>query len=204
MRHLEHIERTARRQAIPQEMGVDVPLHVTGEQHPPLPVSDVEDHGDVVDAPALVRRMERYLTRTRPEDAHRDTVEAEGVTRRQQHPARGGSRQGLPECSIAGPSADHAWFGDHRHAVALQQQGQTSHVVLVGVRQQGKVQPPIPGRDTFIEQGQEPVGIRPAVDQHARASWTLDEHGVPLADVQDRDPQTAVSLPAGQGAGRQK
>jgi len=202
--HLEHVDGAAGGQAVMEELWVDLLLHVTGQQHPSSPVADVQHDRDVVDAPALIRRPKRHLTGTWPEDPDGDAVQAQRVTRREQHTACRRSSQGLTERAIPGSCPDHARIGHHWHAIAFQEQRQTGCVVLVRVRQDGKVQPSVPGRDAFVKESQESIGIGASIDQHARTAGALHEHGVALSHVQDRDPKATIGVPTRERAGHEQ
>jgi hypothetical protein len=204
VRHLEHVDGAAGGQAVMEELRVDLLLHVTGQQHPSSPVADVQHDRDVVDAPPFIRRPKRHLTGTWPEDPDGDAVQAQRVTRREQHTACRRSSQGMTERPIPRPCPDHARIGHHRHAVAFQEQRQAGCVVLVRMRQDSEVQPSVPGRDAFVKESQESIGIGASIDQHARAAWALHEHGVALPHVQDRDPQATIRAATRQGAGQEQ
>ena len=85
------------------------------------------------------------------------------------------------------------------HAVALEEQRQAGDVVLVRVGQHDEVDAPVPGRQLRIEDDEQPIGIRSAVDEHPAAGVTLDEDGVALSDIEDGHPQATVRP----GRGRQ-
>lgn len=87
VRHLEHVDGAAGREAVLEDLRVDLLLHVTRQQHPPLPVADVQHDRDVVDAATFIRRVEGHLAGTWPEDPDDDAVQAQRVTRREQYPA---------------------------------------------------------------------------------------------------------------------
>ena len=60
-------------------------------------------------------------------------------------------------------------------------------MILVGVAEDHGLDPTVPWRDATIELDEEPVRVRPAVDQQAAAVRTLDEDGIALPDIEDRD-----------------
>jgi len=198
VRDLEHIDGSAAGQAVPEELWVDVLLHVPGQQHPSLAVADVQYHRDVVDASSLIRRAQWHLARSRPEHADRDAVEGERVAGRQQDATYGRSAQHLSKRLVTGPSADHAGLSDDRHAIAFQEERQPRRVILVWMGQDRQVEAAVPSGDPFVEQRQELIGVGTAIDQHARAARPLHEHGITLSHVQDRDAQTAVGPAAGE------
>ena len=60
-------------------------------------------------------------------------------------------------------------------------------MVFVRVRQDHGIDPTIPRRDSSIERDQQAVGVRTTINQQPPASRTLDEDGIALPDVEDRD-----------------
>ena len=91
---------------------------------------------------------------------------------------------------------------DPPHPVALEQQRQTGDVVLVRVRQDDRVDPPVPRRDPPVERDEQPVGIGAAVDEQPPAARALDEDRVALPDIEDRDPGDAARPADDDGARR--
>ena len=65
-------------------------------------------------------------------------------------------------------------------------------MILVRVGEDEQVDPAIPRRQSRVERDEQPVRVRPAVDQQATAATALDEDRVALADVEDRHPDAAV------------
>ena len=100
-----------------------------------------------------------------------------------------GPRQPIEPGRVARSRPAHPGLEHPADAVAVEQEGQAGDVVLVRVRQDDRVDPPVPRRDPPIELDEQPVGIRPAIDQQAAAARALDEDGVALPDVEDRDPR---------------
>ena len=74
---------------------------------------------------------------------------------------------------------------DPADAIALEEQGEPGDVVLVRMGQDDRVDPPVPRRDPLVERDEQPVRIRPAVDQQSAAARALDEDRVALADIED-------------------
>ncbi len=102
------------------------------------------------------------------------------------------ARNGGPEGPIARSGAQHPRLSDDSHPVPLEEQREAGDVILVRVRQDDDVEPAVECRDPLVEEDRKPVGIGAPVDQDATSPGTLDEHGVALAHVEDRDPQPTV------------
>ena len=95
--------------------------------------------------------------------------------------------------------AGQAGLVDAPDPVALQHRDQAGGVVFVGVRQHEDVDPVVPGREPLIELDQEPVRVRPAVDDHPPTLAALDEDPVALPDVEGHDPRHAIrAMPDGE------
>ena len=62
-------------------------------------------------------------------------------------------------------------------------------MILVGMGQDDDVDPPVPRRNPPIELDEEPVRIRPAIDEHSPAAVPLDEDRISLPDIEDGDPR---------------
>ncbi len=80
-------------------------------------------------------------------------------------------------------------------------------MVLVRVAEDQDVDPPIPGREAGVELEDQPIGVRPAVDQQPAAGVAFDQDRVALADVEHRDvdcpvrPRGEARAEDGQGQG---
>ena len=85
------------------------------------------------------------------------------------------------------PGPAHPRFEHASDVVALEQQRETGHVILVRVGQDHGIDPAIPRWDPPIERDQQAVRVRSTINQQPPASRTLDEDGIALADVEDRD-----------------
>jgi len=60
------------------------------------------------------------------------------------------------------------------------------------MREHDEVEATVPGRQPGVEGHEQSVRIGTAVDEQPPAAIALDEYRVPLADVQDGDPDPAV------------
>jgi hypothetical protein len=61
------------------------------------------------------------------------------------------------------------------HAIALQHPDETRDMVLVGVREDDDVDPPVPGWHAGVKLSEDAIRVRPAVDEHPRAVATLHQ-----------------------------
>ena len=64
-------------------------------------------------------------------------------------------------------------------------------MVLVRVRQDDRVDPPVPRRDPLVEDDEEPVRVGAAVDEEPAAARALDEDRVALPDIEHAHPRDA-------------
>jgi hypothetical protein len=178
------------RQVILQERWIDALLDVAHEQH--TTVTDLAEQHDrhVVDPRAAVGRRRRDLAADRPQDAQADVVDVEAIIGRETQPdRRTRSSQVAQPCRIARSRAAHPRLEHPTDLVALEQQRETGDVVLVRMAEDDGVDPPVPGRDAGVEDDHQAVRIGAAVDEQTASARTLDEDGVALADVEDRDPR---------------
>ena len=183
VRHLEHVQA---RQPSGDEDRVHVVLRVAREQEsPPLSLAE-EDHRGVVDPPAAVGRFGRHGPGVRPQDGQQDLVEPDPGAGRE-GAACGAVPQGRVPRDPAGAGAAHAGFVDLPDAVPLQHPDQACDVVLVRMGQHQHVDPAVPRRDAGVQLEQEPVRVRPAVDEHPGPAPALEQDGIPLADVEHHE-----------------
>ena len=175
---------------------VDVLLDVTGEQEPPPVDLTAQDDRDIVDPRAGVGRLIRDRAPVRPEDAEADLVEDEPVAGRELVDAPPARCQLGPEGAVPRPGPAHPRLEQTADAIALEEERQAGHVVLVGVAEDDEVEPAVPGRQAGIEGDDQASGVRPAVDEEPAAVPALDEDRVALADIEDGDVGPVVG-PAG-------
>jgi hypothetical protein len=186
VRDLEQIDR---REALGEQRRVDVLLDVPGQQEAPLTHHPEQHHRHVVDAAAGIRWFGRDLATDGPQHPHRDLVDRQPVSGPDRQAwRRPGSSQSIDPGCVAGSRTAHAGLQDATDPIAIEQQGQPGNMVLVGMREDDRVQPPVPRGDASVELDEEAVRIRPAVDQESTAVGSLDEDRVALTDVEDRDP----------------
>ncbi|HEY6012856.1 MAG TPA: hypothetical protein VIU37_02580 [Candidatus Limnocylindrales bacterium] len=184
-----NLEQVDARQALGEEARVDRLLDIAHQQEAARPGLSEQDHRHVVDAGAAVGRFRRDLAPDRPQDPQGDLVDLQPIAARDDavDRCRGSGQPGEPGC-VTGPGADHARFEDAADAIPIEQHRQAGDVILVGVAEDQRVDPPIPGRDVAVERHQQAVRIGAAVDQQPSAAGALHEDAVALADVEDRDP----------------
>jgi hypothetical protein len=183
------LEQVDLRQSLRQQRWIDVLLDVPGQQEPPLTHDAEQDHRHVVDAGPGIRWLRRDLTADGPQHAHRDLVDRQPVAGPDREAwRRPGPSEPIDPGRVAGSRSAHAGLEDAADTIAIEQQGEPGDMVLVRVRQDDRVEPPVPRRDSPIELDEEPVRIGPAVDQEPPPVGALDEDRVALADIEDGDP----------------
>jgi hypothetical protein len=165
-----HLEEIDAREAGGEQLRVDPVLDVAHQEEPAGPDRAYDDHRDVVDAGAPVGRLGRDAATQRPEHVHRDLVHAHSITRGNAHPLRSPPvGQFAQPCLIPGSRPGHAWFEHAIDVIPGEQQREPRDMVFVRVRQDDRIDPPIPRRDASIECDEETIRVRPAVDQQAAA-----------------------------------
>jgi hypothetical protein len=75
MGHLEHINRPLA-DPVQEQLGIDLLLDIAREQETLLPVTNVENDGDVVDPFPVVGRLERDAVPRRPQNGDVGSIEA--------------------------------------------------------------------------------------------------------------------------------
>lgn len=167
---------------------IDRLLDVTGEQEPAAGDLAEQDDRHVVDARSRVGRLLRYAAGRRPQDAQVDLVDPKPVARGEQASVR---RVGT--CQLCGERGEprsrptHAGLENAPDLVPVEQERDTGDVILVRMGDHDHVESPIPRRQAGVERAEQPVRVRPAVDEQPAAAAALDEDRVSLADVEDRD-----------------
>ena len=175
-----------------EQLRIDVLLDVPGEQHAALAGTDVENDRDVVDALAAVGRHRGDAARKRPEDAETCLVDGQPIAGDEALRNHAAPRELRRERRVAGTWSAHPGFRDRSDPVSGQEEREATGVVLVWVRQHGEVEAPVPRREPRVEKREEPVRVRPCVDEHPGAAPSLEQHRVPLADVEDRKTDPSV------------
>ena len=187
-----HLEKVDGGQATGQETRIDLFLDVTGQQDA-MPVHLAEQHDrHVVDPGTAIGGAFRNRAGIRPQDAKRELVDAQAAPRRQGAPLDAEPDQFGIEGRIARPRAEHPGLEDLPDGIPIEQRREAGCMILMWVGQDHDINAPIPRREVFIERHQEPTRIRPAIDQEARAAPAFNQDGVPLADVEHRDPWDTV------------
>jgi hypothetical protein len=171
---------------------IDLLLDVAGEQELLAAKRPEQDDRDVVDSRPRVRRLIGNAAAVRPKDPESGTVESEFVAGEE---ASGRSIPGperrRPGC-VTRSGSTHPWLGDAADSISGQEERQSGNVILVRVGQDDEVEPSVPRRQSLVERCQQPIRIGTAVDEHPTTTVALDEHGVPLSDIEDRDVEPAI------------
>ena len=183
-----HLKEVDVRQAFGEERRVDAFLDIAHQQEPAGADVTEEDDRHVVDARSAIGRCRRHLTANRPQDPQVDVVHGEAVTGGDREADRRGRCGQLSQPGrVAGAGAAHPRFEDAGDVVALEKQSKTGDMILVRVRQDQRVDAPVPRRDPAVEGDEQSVRIRPSVDQEPTAARALDEDRIALSDIEDRD-----------------
>jgi hypothetical protein len=189
VRHLEHVDV---RQPAPDEDRIDRLLDVARQQEA-SPIDRAEQYDrDIVDAGAGVARLSRHRAGIRPQHVEPDLVEREAVPGRKQAGARAAQRESLGECRIPRARSMHARLEDAPDSISVEENRKPGYVVLVGVGEDERIDAAVPRRDALVERHEQPVRVRPAIDEHPPAARTLDENRVALTDVENGDLRSAV------------
>ncbi len=186
------LEEIDARQAAPHDDRVDALPDVAREEEAPPVRLPEEDDRDVVHPRPVVRRIDRDRPAVRPEDTEADLVEPERVAREEPFRAEAPGRERCLPGGIPGSAAGHPGLGNAPDCIPFEEEREARHVVLVGVGQHDKIEPPVPRREPRVERHQEAVRIRTAVDEEAAAPPRLHEDRIPLADVEDDDVRPPV------------
>ncbi len=187
-----HLEEVDPGQAAGEQDRIDLLLDIAGEQEALGAECPEQDDRDVVDRRAPVGRFTGHGVAVRPEDLERDRVELKAVAGRQQPRRAGLFRETGPKGVVGRAGPDHARLEDPADPVALDQPRQAAGVILVGMAQDQHIDPAVPGRNPGIELKDQAIRIRPTVDEQPSATIAFDQDRITLADVEDRDVNTAV------------
>jgi hypothetical protein len=198
VRDLEDVDRLAARsvgcarepagrvhQPVGKELGIDLLLDVAGQQQPMHSEAHVEDDRDVVDAGTGIGRLLRHLAAARPAHGESRAIEREMVAGHERLARAPEPGECLLVRRVARARATHARLRQGAHRVALEEEGESRYVVLVGMGEHDEVEPAVPGRESRVEERQQPIGVGPRIDEDAAAPVALEQDGVSLADVED-------------------
>ncbi len=185
------LEQVDHREAAGEELGIDLLLHVAGQQEALAADLAEQDDRDVVDRRAAVRGTRRDPTRIGPQDPQPHGIDAEAVAGRERIPRRP-VREGLRPGRVAGTGPEHARLVHPSDSVPLEEEGEPRDVVLVGMAQDHGVDSPVPRRQSPVEGDQQSPGIWPTVHQEPAPEAALDEDRVTLADVEHHDPRQPI------------
>jgi hypothetical protein len=174
-----------RREAARKQHRVDLFLDVSGEEESLAPEGTEQDDRHVVDGGSAIGRLDGHRAPVRPHDAEGDAVEREAVAGGEAAGA-GSKAPELPlPCPIAGPRTDHPRLQDSANPVSREEKWQSPNVILVRMGEDDQVQAAVPWRYVGVELDEEPIRVRPSVDEHAPSAVTLDKDGVSLPDVEN-------------------
>jgi hypothetical protein len=180
------LEEVDRSEAAGEQLGIDLLLDVAHEEESTMSDLAREDNRDVVDARSAIGRIGGNTTLKRPQDAEFDLVDREPIASCHGQADRAGRRRHAREPrGISGTRPSHPGLHHPHHLVALEQQREPGHVVLVRVGQNHRVDAPVPRRDAPIQRNEQPIGVGAAVDQEACSPRSFDQDGVALTDIED-------------------
>jgi hypothetical protein len=179
---LEHIDV---RESARKEQRIDILLDVTGQQEA-SPRHRAEQHDrHAIDRRTVARRLARDVVALRPDRDEGDLVHPQAVAGGDGEAARcTRPRQPRVPRLVGGTGPTHAWLEHRPDAVAVQQQDQAGHMVLVRMGQHDRVDPPVPRGHPAVELLEEAIRVGPAVDKQPPATRALDEDGVALAHIE--------------------
>ena len=185
MRRLQHIDGSRDPLGNPS---IDVGFHISGEECGESGHVQAQDDRPIVQRATAVARCPKEGCPVWPEDGQVRCTDVEPISS-----GEGGIRE-APRLHESPPARDRrsraALFrtGCTSDPIAIGQTGEPSEVILVRVGGDDQVDAAIPGGDEPIELDGEPRGIGPTVDEHAGVA-ALDEDGITLPNVEDRDAQ---------------
>ena len=158
-------------QVVPEQHRVDVLLDVAHQQHASIGDCTEQHDRDVVDARAAVGRFPWDLAADRPQHAELDLVDVQAVAGREPLSRDGHQlREAMRPGRVARSRAAHPRLEDAPDAVSIQEERQSRDMILVGVAEDHRIDPPVPRRDPSVEGRQQPVRVRAAVDEQAAAT----------------------------------
>jgi hypothetical protein len=167
MRDLQHIDG---RQAPADEHRIDLLLDIAGQEEAPARHLAKEDDRHVVDAGPRVGRLGRHTAGIRPQHADVGVIDSHPITRRQS------TGLDVPRGQLSGPGGvtgtwpAHARLVHATDAVARQEERQPGYMILVGVGEHQRVDPPVPRREALVERNKEAIRIGAAVDEQTAAA----------------------------------
>lgn len=190
-----HLEDVDASDAARQELAVFVLLEVAHQQEA-VPGGLPQEHDRfVVDRLAVIERRRRDVGRRRPEHTKANVVELETVAGSK--PSAPGITIGerLGPCDVARAAPGEPGLVRDTDPIAIEERREPGDMVLVGMRQDDRVNPSVPWRKPLVERDEQPPGIRPTVHEHSPAAAAVDQDRVALTHVEDdevRDPPGSV------------
>jgi hypothetical protein len=192
MGHFQQVQAVADRDARREELRVDGLFDVPRQEHATGSEAKVQHRGHVVDAGAGIGWLWRHASAGGPTNGDRRAIEAQDVTSGQAAPIERKPIERLVEGGVPGTRTTHPDVSHRAHAVAHEEEREASHMVLVRVGQHDQIDPPVPGWQVCVKCDEQPVGVRPAIDEHPTPGIALDEDGITLSDVEHGHPQASV------------
>lgn len=166
-----NLEQVDTRQSRGEQLGVDGLLDVTHQEKSTGPDLSEKHDRHVVDAGAAVGWLERDLASSWPEHPERDLVHGQPVAGGDPCADRRTAAGQLPQPrAIPRTGSAHAGLHNPLDAVPLEEQRESGHMILVRMREDDRIDPSIPWRDALVERHEQPVRIRPTVDQQSSAT----------------------------------
>lgn len=187
-----HLEDLDLGQPAGEKNGIDVLLHVAGQEEPVRSRLAEQDDRQVVDRLPGRRRPFGDRSWIGPQDAEADVVHGKPVAGGEDAPFGAAGHEGGVERLVARARPEHARLQDEIHRIPADHGRQARRVVLVRVGEDDDVDSPIPGGQVLIEGDEEAPGIRTAVDEQPTAPRALEEDGVSLPDVEHGQPGDSV------------
>jgi hypothetical protein len=186
------LQEVDRRQPGGHQLGIHVLLEVAHEEEPSRTDRAEQHDRRVVDGLAVVERPGGDRARDGPQDSDGDLVQSQAVARGEPSARRNAVGQLGHPGRVPRALAGQAGLVHRTDGIAIQEQAEPRDVVLVGMRQDHDVDPPIPGRQPLTERNEQPTRVRPTVDEHPATMPAVDEDGVALPDVEDHDVRHAA------------
>ncbi|HSW43366.1 MAG TPA: hypothetical protein VLM76_12730 [Patescibacteria group bacterium] len=179
------LEEVHGREAPRDQLSLDRGFGISHQQEASALERAEEDDRRVVHLGAVVGGIMRHAGRTRPDHLEGDPVEGEVVTCSQAPAACPAGGENRCQRLVTRTGARHAGLRDLPDAVALEEEWQARHVVLVRVGEHDEVDPAVPRRHARVKGHEQAVRVGTAVHEHAAARRAGYEDRVALPDVED-------------------
>jgi hypothetical protein len=176
-----------------EQLGVDGLFDIAGEQETLRAVAQIQHDRDVVDARTVVRRIQGNRAAQRPSGGDVRAVQPQPVAGREDAVEAVLVADLAKELAIPGTRPAHPGLGKTSDPISLEQERQARDVVLVRMSQHDHVKSPIPWRKPRIEDLEEAIRIRAAIDKDPSAARSFEQDRVALPDVQHGHRQTRAT-----------